>query len=257
MEGEKKNPHEGHRRRLWHQYRERGLEGMTEVQILELVLNFTIPRRDTNPIAHGLLERFGTLPEIMNASEEQLCKVPGITPAAARLLHLIPDLWRHSEIVRQRCRVVFETTDQCGEYLQPYFAGLETEKTYIMCLDGACRLISVLEVGQGTVNFSSVPLRRIVETALSLNASCVVLAHNHPAGIALPSTEDVHITERLRAALDGVNILLLDHLILVEDDFVSLRDSGLIATYPEERFPIPFHPEQPHRRWRDRDEDPF
>lgn len=119
------------------------------------------------------------------------------------------------------------TTD-FGNFLLPFFYGAREELVYLLALDAAGRLLTCTCLSEGSVNSANVPMRKLMRAALSANASGVVLAHNHPAGIALPSHEDVELTRRLQQALDVVDILLLDHLVIADDDFVSLRDSGYL-----------------------------
>ena len=123
--------------------------------------------------------------------------------------------------------VALTTTEMCGNYLLPYFVGRRNETVFLLCLDAKCKVLGCKEVGEGSVNSASVPIRRIVEMALGMNATTVVLAHNHPSGIALPSSEDVQTTHRVAAALDTVDIILADHIIVADDDFVSLVQSGV------------------------------
>ena len=106
--------------------------------------------------------------------------------------------------------------------------GEDAFRAYLLALDAAGRLLTCTCLSEGSVNSANVPMRKLMRAALSANASGVVLAHNHPAGIALPSHEDVELTRRLQQALDVVDILLLDHLVIADDDFVSLRDSGYL-----------------------------
>lgn len=225
---EQKNIHAGHRQRLFDRYAESGLEGFSDVEVLELVLTFAIPRRDTNPIAHRLLDTFGNLAAVLEAPLISVKNVEGMTQRAATLLHLMPQLWNRYDLSRQRGTKYFSTTGACGDYLLPFFRGLRNEHIRLMCLDAKCQLLDCREVSFGSVNSASMPIRRIVETALAVNASLVVLAHNHTSGIALPSREDLDATRRLKEALSGVDVFLMDHIIIADNDYVSLRDSKLL-----------------------------
>lgn len=219
--------HKEHRSRLREQFHKTGLDGLTDVQVLELLLFYCIPRRDTNPIAHDLLKRFGSLTAVLDAPPQELEAVEGIGPAAADFLKLIRALDRYREMERRKKPTFLRTIEACGEYLTPCFHDLQNETVYLLCLDAVCKVRSCRMVGEGSVNSASVPVRRIVEMALASKASSVILAHNHPNGVALPSAEDVMTTRRVAAALDAVEIVLTDHIIVAEDDFVSLVQSGL------------------------------
>lgn len=219
--------HEGHRQRLKNRFREEGLDQFDEIQVLELLLFYAIPQKDTNPLAHQLLTRFGSLAQVLEATVEELEKVPGIGTNAATLLHLTMDLARYYMVNRTARSAVLTSTEKCGDYLLPYFLGRRNETVFLLCLDAKCKVLACKEVGEGSVNSASVPVRRIVEMALSLNATSVVLAHNHPSGLALPSGEDVQTTRRLATALDAVDITLADHIVVADDDYVSMAQSGL------------------------------
>ena len=219
--------HTGHRQRLKDQYLHNGLDGFTDYQVLELLLYFAIPRIDTNPIAHDLIEHFGTLDRVMDAPVSELKQVKGIGDNAAMLLALITDAARYYQVRRNDNMKILGSVAECGRYMLPYFHGKPNETVLLLCLDAKCKVICCRVVGEGSVNSASVPIRRIVELALTSNATSVVLAHNHPSGIAVPSPEDVVSTRRTAAALAAVDITLVDHIIVADDDFVTLGQSGL------------------------------
>lgn len=224
--------HIGHRQRLKDRFRAEGLDHFSERHVLELLLFYAIPQRDTAPVAQALLDRFDTLPQVLEAPLEELEKVPGIGNNASTLLALITAIGRYYLVRRGTNHTVLGTTEQCGEYLLQHFHGRRNETVFLLCLDAKCKLLSCKEVGEGSVNSANIPIRRIVEMALSVNATSVILAHNHPSGIAVPSHEDVLTTKKLGTALNAVEICLADHIIVADDDFVSLYQSGLYR--PEE-----------------------
>ena len=218
--------HKDHRQRVRERYLKEGLDGFSEVQVLELLLFYVIPRQDTNPIAHRLIDRFGSLYQVLEAPVEELEKVEGIGPNAALLLSLITAVDRVYSVNRTEKQKILRTIEDCGEYLKSFFIGRRSEMVYLLCLDAKCKVLGCREIGEGSVNSANVPIRRIVETALGLNATSVVLAHNHPSGIALPSGEDVLTTHRVAAALSTVDIVLVDHIVVADDDYVSMVQSG-------------------------------
>ncbi len=218
--------HDGHRQRLKERFLQEGLDNFTEVQVLELLLFYCIPRQDTNPIAHRLLERFGTLPQVLEAPVEELAKVPGMGPNSGAFLNMVTQAGKYYQVKRTAKGNILTTIEACGAYLCPFFIGQRNETVFLLCLDSKCKVLSCKKVGEGSVNSAGVPIRRMVEMALAANASSVVLAHNHPSGLALPSAEDVQTTRRLATALSAVEITLIDHIIVADDDFVSLSQSG-------------------------------
>ena len=219
--------HDGHRQRLRQRFLQEGLDHFTEVQALELLLFPVIPRRDTNPIAHRLLEQFGSFPQVLEAPAEELQKVEGIGENTAAYLHLVLETGRFYQISRSRQCKILPSLEKCGEYLKAFFYGKTVENVYLLCLDAKCMVLACKKIEEGSVNSAGLSIRKIVETALSVNASAVILAHNHPSGLAIPSDEDIHTTRKVAAALSAVEIQLIDHIVVAEDDFVSMVQSGI------------------------------
>lgn len=216
----------GHRERVRARFRAEGLEHFEEYEVLELLLFYCIPRQDTKDLAKDLIKRFGSLAQVLEAPVEDLKKVPGMGENAATFLHLTTETARYYQVRRGKCERILNTTEKCGDYLLPHFTGRRNETVFVLCLDAKCKPLCCREVGEGSVNSAGVPVRRIVEVALSVNATSVVLAHNHPSGLALPSGEDVVTTRRVARALEAVEIILADHIIVADNDYVSLLQSG-------------------------------
>lgn len=217
--------HEGHRQRLKDRFRREGLDNFDELYVLELLLFYCILRKDTNPIAHRLLDQFGSLTAVLEASPEELEKVEGINKSASTFLSLITQVGRYYQVRRAEVGDILRTSDQCGNYLMPYFFGRDTETVFMLCLDAKCKVICCKKVGEGNVNSANIPIRRVVEMALSANATSVILAHNHPSGLALPSADDIQTTLRVAAALETVEITLADHIIVCGEDYISMAQS--------------------------------
>ncbi len=218
--------HADHRQRVRERFQKSGLDDFSEVQVLEMLLFYSISRKDTNPIAHALLERFGSLSQVLEAPVEELVRVEGVGENSAVFLSLVTQVGRYYLVNRAQQNSVLSTIEKCGEYLVPYFYGRRNETVFLLCLDAKCKVLCCRMLGEGSVNSAGVPIRRIVETALSVNATTVILAHNHPSGLALPSAEDVQTTRRVAAALNTVDIHLADHIVVADDDYVSMVQSG-------------------------------
>ena len=218
--------HEGHRQRLKSRFRKEGLDGFEDLYILELLLYYCVPRKDTNPIAHRLLDRFGSLSGVLDANPRELETVEEVGPNISGFLSLLKGVWRRYEIQRADTESPLCTIQQCGEHIKPYFLNRSNETVFLLCLDAKCKAIACLMVGEGSVNSASISVRKIVEMALNTNATSVILAHNHPSGLAIPSAEDIQTTRRLGRALAAVEIVLADHLIFADGEYVSLVQSG-------------------------------
>ena len=226
--------HDGHRKRLRQRFLEEGLDHFTDVQVLELLLFYCIARQDTNPIAHRLLEHFGSLSRVLEAPVAELCKVEGVGENTAIFLRLVTQTGSFYLKDRAAQTKVLPTLESCAQFLQPYFYGQNVETVYLLCLDAKCKLLCCKKMSQGNVNSTEVSIRKIVETALSANASSVLLAHNHPGGIAIPSYADIRTTLNVASALQAVDVHFIDHLVICDDDYVSLMQSGYLRSDVEE-----------------------
>lgn len=220
--------HDGHRDRLRRRFLEHGLDNFNELNALELLLFYAIPRRDTNPIAHALLDRFGSLQGVFQASVQELCAVEGVGESAAALLTLTIQIVRRSLTAGADKIRYIRSAEDAGEYLLPRFFNERDEVLLLVCLDSQRRIISCQEMGRGVVNAVDTSIRKIAETALKAKASSVILSHNHPDGVALPSAEDDAVTRAAAKALMVLGIDLSDHIIVSGDDYISYRESNAL-----------------------------
>lgn len=223
--------HEGHRDRLRERFFTHGLETFNEIEALELLLYYAIPRKDTNPLAHALLEKFGSLDYVLSASEEKLCEVPGISKRAAALLMMVPQITRLSELKRYDHLLDVTNSRDVINYLIRYFRYERDEHLLMLCMDSQNRVTHREVLYKGIVNSVSFESRKIVEVALKRKAVSVVVAHNHPDGPAKASREDDNATQQIYNALMAVGIKLYDHVIIAGDDYVSYRRSGALDLY--------------------------
>ena len=219
--------HDGHRARKRAQYLRHGLDSFADHEVLELLLFYAIPRRDVNDLAHTLLATFGSLENVFAASHEELRAIPGLGEGAATLLRLIPDLQRRLRRQGKRERV-YNTPEKVGGYLLRVLGDERQEQLYMLCLDGKGKLLGekVLSTGDGVS--TALPQRQVVNFALSCGAVAVVLGHNHPSGVALPSEEDRVSTLQVEEILRSVDVRLLDHIVVADGDYVSMRQSGYL-----------------------------
>ena len=215
----------GHRKRLKDRFNAVGLKGFHDVEKLEFLLCFAIPRKDTKPIARDLLKRFGSIQRVFEASADQLEQVKGVTPNTSILIRLF------YEMLTEYLKTDFDlknynSVNELGAMLVDYFKGSRNEKLAVVCLDSSCKILSVEDVGEGDITGVMLNFRRIVEITLKYpKTAAIVLAHNHPNGLALPSREDVDSTINAIRTLGCMDINLVDHFIIIEDDFVSMAQS--------------------------------
>ena len=222
------NLHAGHRSRVKEEFLRCGLDSFPEHRVLELLLFYAIPQGDTNELAHKLMERFGSLAGVLDASVEDLCAVPKVGEHTAVLLSMIPELCGRYVASRSDLGVIVDCSARVREVLEPYFFGARNEMVYVLCLDGKRKVLGVRKITEGSINAAEVTTRRITEEAVSLRASAVILAHNHVSGIAIPSGEDCATTRYLKQVLEPIGIELLDHVVFCDDDMVSMKDSMVL-----------------------------
>jgi DNA repair protein RadC len=221
--------HDGHREKMRQRFLTTGLEGFADHEALELLLYYALPRRDTNPIAHALMARYGSLAGVLSAPAEDLQTVPGIGESAAILLKLIPQLVRKARLAEAEQETVLSSTERAGAYLLELFSGQQKEVIYQLCLDRKGKLLVCRRLSEGGITTAQLDIRALVENAILSQASSVILSHNHPSGIALPSAEDYAATDSAKRALATIGVDLLDHIIVADHDFVSLADSGYLS----------------------------
>ena len=218
--------HEGHRGRLKKRFLEHGFDGFEDHNILELLLFYALPRSDTNVLAHELLNEFKSLSAVFDAPVEELCKIKGISEHSATLIKLIPALLSVYYTDKTKETKIVSSTNAAGEFFVPRFYGKKNEEVHILLLDDKKKVIKSAKLFEGTVNSAPVTVKKIVAEAVNSNATGVILAHNHPGGVALPSRSDIKVTEKIYKALELINVQLCDHIIVADGDFVSLADSG-------------------------------
>ena len=214
--------HDGHRDRKKAQYRRCGSEPFADHELLELLLFFAIPRVDTNPAAHALQAVF-------TASVDELAKVPHIGPNAALLISLIPTLYRRAMVSAANSEFVLDTRARMGEYFRELLSAEPKEVMYQLCLDAKGRRRNIYRVGEGDVASVSLNTRQIVENAINSKAAMVALAHNHPSGVPFPSPEDREATLRIRDALEMIDVRLVEHVIVADNDYISMWESGMMG----------------------------
>ena len=219
--------HDGHLQRAKDRYRQLGADALADHELLELALFYAIPRQDTNETAHRLLKRFRSLQVVLQATQEELEQVEGVGKNAALLLCLIGDIGRRARVTSLPEKIL-NSPDRTGAYFMELLTGQKRELLYQVCLDGKGKLLTCRCIGKGTVSASPVHVRQVVENALYAGASTIILAHNHPSGVALPSPADMEATTQVRDALKRLDIRLIDHIIVADGDYVSMASSGLL-----------------------------
>lgn len=193
-----------------------GMGGFTDHELLELALFYSRPRVNTNPTAHALLERFGSVKGVLEASSDELCDVNGVGASSALLFQLVTELMRRYEATMSKKTVCYNDVCKIGDYLHPYFLGLGVERLYLLLFNNRMNLLECILLSEGTVNCTNASLRKISELVVHKHASAVVLAHNHPNGMVFPSSADIELTSTVENYLKPMGVVLLEHFIFCD-----------------------------------------
>lgn len=211
-----------------HRFRETGLTGFDDINILELLLFYAVPRQDTNPLAHTLIERFGGLNEVLEASMDELMDTPGVGENVAILLKLFPSVCKRYLENQRKKKIAYTTVSELQDYIIPLFAFEPEELLYMICMDSGNHITYCQVISRGGEDAVYADTKKIAQIAITRNASSVVLAHNHPSGLAEPSPSDIAVTKQILECLRLCDVELLDHFIVADDDCVSLRKHGYL-----------------------------
>lgn len=221
--------YEGHRERLRKKYLQGGYFAFHEYEVLELLLTYVIPRKDTKPIAKDLIEKFGSLDGVVTASIEELYSISGIKENSAIFVKLLGDLSKNlykGEIKKEGIQL--KDKNSLIRYLRSEIGFSSREEFRVIFLNNYNMLVGSETLFIGTIDKSAVYPREIVEKVLYYKAKGIIFAHNHPSGNLRPSKQDIQITEHMQEALDLIDVKLLEHIIITQDGYFSFLEEGLI-----------------------------
>ena len=219
--------HSGHRERVKEKYLRDGLDGFDDHQLLELLLFYAVPRKDTNELAHRLMNSFGSLSAVFDAPIDLLTEC-GLSKNAAVLIKLLPDT--ASRYLRDKHRDPTKTINasNAGERILPFFVATNEEKVLLLLMDAKGKEMFCGIINEGSISASEVNNRKVVQLAVKYNAEYAIIAHNHPSGFAVPSDTDIQITKAIRDTLCSIGVKLIDHFIIADMEYYSmLRDKEL------------------------------
>lgn len=220
--------HEGHRQRMRERFLKQGLEGFAPHEVLELLLFYTIPQKNVNPLAHALLEKFGSLSNVLQAEPRQLCQVKGVGEYSAAFLSLFGPVARYAQAEKAGQRMTLGSRRQAEEYCIRLLEGERREAFYAVCLDGRMQVLFSALIARGSLSDVPAYPRLVAEAVLLHNAHSVLLCHNHPGGSLTPSQGDVEVTRQMGALLHGLEITLVDHIIVADGKALSMVACHLI-----------------------------
>lgn len=230
----KSNLHAGHRERMRARFMREGSDSFDSHQLLEMYLFPALPRRDTNEIAHRLIERFGSLEEVFLADYRDLVLVEGISDKTATMITLTAALISRMAKERYHPPKKYDHFEDIVRYLRSMYTGITVEHVYLLLFDNGMKMLGCELLDRGTVNQANINARKIIEHAIKRNASSVLLAHNHPGGVAIPSAEDIATTNFLYNTLLPMGVTLIDHVIVGKDTIMPVlnRQKGNLRPSP-------------------------
>ena len=240
------NIHDGHRQRLYNVVKQKGIESLTNIQVLEFFLTMIIPRGDVNPTAHALIDKFGSFENVLEAHYLELMKVSGVGEKSAIFLSSILSAFKIYWKEKNTKKISFNSTMAIGEYCKTLFIGSKYEESYVLLLNKAKKLLHCQLISRGGVDYTHIYPERVVELATIHAAYYVVITHNHNAGITSPSAGDILQTEEVMNALLSVNKKLLDHIIVHNDLYVSFVENGFYLP-DDDRLVNPYMIKKPKR----------
>lgn len=205
-------------------YKDCGLYGFGDHEVIELLLFAAIPRGNTNDIAHRLLNTFGSVESVLKASYDELMTVDGIGDAAATVITMVAPLAKKYLAVKvadERLNSSYE----CGIKMVDYFRNINKEQVVLIYLTDDRRIIDIECISDGDFKSADFSVKKLAERLIASNAHSFIMSHNHPSGIALPSVKDLETTVSVKVCAEGLGIRLLDHIIVAGDDFVSLIET--------------------------------
>ena len=225
--------HSGHRLRLKERVQKGGLDSLADHEVLELLLGYCIPYKDTNPIAHKLIDSFGSLGEVFGASERELTKIDGVSAHTAFFLSKFPQMVnRYNKSVRSSPKKILNLQDAL-DYFYANFTMGKFEDFYILCLDAKCNLIKAISLNSNNPTKIVFDIRDVANQLLSLGTVGIVLFHTHPGGDSRPTDKDIASTKKIVTLIQMLGITVYDHLIIGRDDYFSFKNGKMIEKYQQ------------------------
>ena len=223
--------HANHRNRVRKKFLKYGIDSFEPHEIIEFLLFWSISRKDTNIVAHNLMNKFGSISAIFDASYKSLLEVDGIGENSATLLKFIPELARIYQENKFLIGKNVPTLEECYDKLVLKFIGRTYETVAIMLFDSKGKIVFDGIVNKGSVNAVEIYSRKIVELISHYYATSIILAHNHPSGIALPSKSDILSTDKLNIIFESMRVKFIDHIIVADNDYISMAQDKIGKTF--------------------------
>ena len=227
MEEKKKHSHQGHRKRLREKANSAGIEHWHQHEVLELILTYCIPHKDVNPLAHDLIDKFGSLAGVFDDGFEQLCKINGLGEHSATFLSLFPDFFNRYNASKNLDPIILDTTAKCVNYFRSQSRVKKYEQFYVFCLNAKKKLIKTSHIDSTVASSVNIQLKDFIEIITSCSCRAIIVMHTHPGGNSQPTQSDVVATQRLMEICDTLGISFDDHIVVADNEYFSFLHSGL------------------------------
>lgn len=228
--------HIGHRERMRQRYLQEGADGFADHELLEMLLYGTLPRGDVNEAAHELLYTFGNFQNLLAADPYEIAKLHGLGLNTGIFFSLIHELFRRYESERLEKKTALHSLSAVAEYCIGIASNCLKERFYLICLDARRNVLHTTMISEGSLMGSTVLPRDVVEAAMRHRAAGVIFCHNHPAGRAYPSNDDIRLTLELKRLLYALEIQVVDHVIVAEQSYFSFAENGMMRQDVMEKY---------------------
>lgn len=231
-----KNVHKGHRERLREKVIKNGINSLAEHEVMELILFYSLAQRNTNDLAHKLIDSFGSVSKVLDASEDELMKIKGISKTTVFILKSIPQIssyYLNDKNNRKTKRI--HGCNDAFKFIAPKFVGQTRERIMMIFLSNASEILGYDFVSQDIINSTQITSRKIIELCIKYNATRVIIAHNHPSGLLTPSSDDFITTKMVIDCLKTIDVELLDHMIIGKGEYLSMANDEQFQNMFEEK----------------------
>ncbi|MDD2227198.1 MAG: JAB domain-containing protein [Clostridia bacterium] len=222
------NIHKNHRKRLLDNIFKSGIENVSEINALEFILTYIIPRKDTNPLAHNLIKEFGNLANVLDADFERLKNFPGLGERTAKLIVLLPQIFYRYKLEKQANKKYLKNMGDIINFYLALYENKNVEEFYITCLDLKNKVLANKKISGGNINSIKIDKKEFTILLVNSKASKVIISHCHPESSCLPSRDDINSTKAIIEVANLLGIDFIDHIIVGIDGCYSYSHLEII-----------------------------
>ena len=224
------NLHSGHRKRMRNKCLSDNMESFTDHELIEMLLYYCIPMKDTNELAHKIIDECGNLAILMETKPQDLMNRCGISEGTAVFFAITSEIMKRCDRQKWEKKRTLSSAEEAGKFAVSLLSYEIYECFYVICLDSQSRIINFVKLSQGNIDEININIREIAETAIRYKATSVILAHNHPGGSLIPSYQDIDATSRISSCLNLMDIEVYDHIIVADNKYYSMAANKLVPS---------------------------